>query len=748
MLPLIMMAQTQKGNDIDGEAARDYSGYSVSMPDSNTVAIGAYANSGNGLEAGHVRIFSWQGSKWVQKGSDIDGEKEADWSGCSISMPDSNTIAIGAKYNRSNGFSAGHVRIFKWNGNAWIQKGSDIDGDSTDLSGTSVSMPDSNTLAIGAPNNDGNGFNAGHVRIFKWNGNAWIQKGNDIDGEAAEDESGTSVCMPDSNTVAIGAPWNDDNGFDAGHVRIFTWTGSAWVQKGNDIDGEAANDLSGIVSMPDANTVAIGAAYNDGNGFDAGHVRIFKWNGIAWIQKGSDIDGKAVLDLCGMRISMPDSNTIAIAASNSSLKDSNAGQVRIYTWENGKWMQKGWDINGEAAGDWFGSSVSMPNADIVAAGAYLNNGSGYNAGHVRIYSTLCNNTSGTISLSNCDSFISPSGHYQWTASGTYLDTILNVAGCDSLMTIHLTINRSTSVSIDTSVCSKYASPSGKYVWTSGGTYMDTIANAAGCDSLMTINLTIKNTSVSIDTSVCNSYASPSGKYVWTSGGTYMDTIANAAGCDSLMTINLTINKSTLSSIYPKACYSYTSPSGKYIWTSGGTYMDTIINAAGCDSIMTINLTIDTVDVSITNLSPILKANATGAGYQWLNCDNAMAVISGETNQIFKALNNGNYAVEITQNGCIDTSVCENVNNIGIQQNDFGDKLEVFPNPNDGKLSVYLGNEYTNVCVIVRTETGQEAAKHTFSNTSKFKLSLPEEKGIYFIEVIADEKRALLKIFRK
>jgi hypothetical protein len=167
------------------------------------------------------------------------------------------------------------------NAQSFLQKGSDIDGEADyDQSGISVSMPDINTVAIGAfENNNGNGIDAGQVRIYSWNGNAWVQKGVDIDGEAAYDISGNSVSMPDSNTVAIGAPYNDGNGIFAGHVRIYSWNGSAWIQKGVDIDGEAADDRSGwSVSMPDSNTVAIGAIFNNGNGGNAGHVRIYRWN--------------------------------------------------------------------------------------------------------------------------------------------------------------------------------------------------------------------------------------------------------------------------------------------------------------------------------------------------------------------------------------------------------------------------------------------------------------------------------------
>jgi len=141
-----------------------------------------------------------------------------------------------------------------------------------------VSMPDANIVAIGATMNRGG---SGHVRIDTWNGTAWVQKGVDINGEATIDYSGGSVSMPDANTVAIGAVGNNGGGIDAGHVRVYTWNGTAWVQKGVDIDGEGAGHGSGdSVSMPDANTLAVGHAYSD----SGRSVRVYTWNGTAWVQ--------------------------------------------------------------------------------------------------------------------------------------------------------------------------------------------------------------------------------------------------------------------------------------------------------------------------------------------------------------------------------------------------------------------------------------------------------------------------------
>lgn len=100
-----------------------------------------------------------------------------------------------------------------------------------------------------------------------------------------------------------------------------------------------------------------------------------------------------------------------------------------------------------------------------------------------------------------------------------------------------------------------------------------------------------NTTSTINIAACESYTVPSGDEMYTASGTYMDTIPNAASCDSIITINLTIKNNTTNTISPTACGSYTVPSGDEMYTTSGTYMDTIPNAAGCDSILTINLTI-------------------------------------------------------------------------------------------------------------------------------------------------------------
>jgi Flp pilus assembly pilin Flp len=244
------------------------------------VAIGAYGNDGNGTNSGHVRVYQNVSGTWTQVGSDIDGEAASDYSGFSVSLSsDGSIVAIGAYGNNGNGTSSGHVRIYQNVSGTWTQVGSDIDGEAAnDYSGRSVSLDSSGTtVAIGAYANDGNGTNSGHVRVYQNVSGTWTQVGSDIDGEASGDYSGWSVSLSsDGNTLAIGAYGNNGNGTNSGHVRVYQNISGTWMQYGPDINGEAADDNSGyyVSISKDGSTVAIGAYKNDGNGTNSGHTRV------------------------------------------------------------------------------------------------------------------------------------------------------------------------------------------------------------------------------------------------------------------------------------------------------------------------------------------------------------------------------------------------------------------------------------------------------------------------------------------
>lgn len=400
-----LFSQTQIGLDIDGEGPEDGFGSSVSLSsDGSRVAIGAPGNDGNGEAAGHVRVYEWTGGNWIQLGADIDGEAQANASGTSVSLSSDGTrVAIGATNNDDNGGNAGQVRVYGWTGSNWEQMGGDIDGEgSGDLSGHSVSLSaNGSRVAIGAPGNDGNADDTGQVRVYGWNGSIWEQIGEDIDGEAADEGLGWSVSLSsDGNRVAIGVGGDlffFSNNF-TGYVRIYDWTGDSWEQVGADIVGDKAGNFSGYsVSLSsNGNRVAFGAPYHNSN---TGHVKVYDWTGGSWEQMGEDINGEAAGDNSGWSVSLSSTgDRVAIGARWNSGNGEDAGQVRVYDWIGGSWEQMGNDIDGEAADNWSGWSTSLSSdGNRIAIGAPLNNG----IGHVRVYeptplSTVVPNLNTTI----------------------------------------------------------------------------------------------------------------------------------------------------------------------------------------------------------------------------------------------------------------------------------------------------------------------------------------------------------------
>jgi Secretion system C-terminal sorting domain/FG-GAP repeat len=327
---------SQIGSDIIAEAEYDNFGFSVSLSsDGSIVAIGARLNDGNGNGSGHVRIYKDIEGNWIQVGEDIDGEAEGDNSGYSVSLSsDGSIVAIGAPYNDVNGAGAGHVRIYENIGETWTQIGSDIDGEAAgDNSGFSVSLSSNGiVVAIGAPKNDESGSDAGHVRTYLNNEGSWVQLGQDIDGEAAGDNSGYSVCLNfDGSVIAIGAPYNDGNENAAGHARVYQINEYNWTQIGSDIDGRAeVNKLGHSVSLnSDGSVVVVGAPYSINY---KGYAKVYQNNSGSWLKVGSDINGEESLDESGSSVCInTDGSVIAIGAPYNDGNAGSAGHARVYS---------------------------------------------------------------------------------------------------------------------------------------------------------------------------------------------------------------------------------------------------------------------------------------------------------------------------------------------------------------------------------------------------------------------------------
>ncbi len=193
----------------------------------------------------------------------------------------------------------------------------------------------------------------------------------------------------------------------------------------------------------------------------------------------------------------------------------------------------------------------------------------------------------------CNEYTAPSGLLYYT-SGIYFDTIPNAAGCDSVMTIYLTVNLNDTVSITDTVCDMYTQDGQMFM--SSGLYSYTIPTVNGCDSVINLDLTVlMSSSNSIVEATCSPYIAPDGQS-FTSSGLYNVVIPNSVGCDSNITIDLTILSD---SIYlpVSECYSYTAPDGNTYFESG-LYTAVFTNQYACDSTIYIDLAILSNDTTL------------------------------------------------------------------------------------------------------------------------------------------------------
>ena len=341
-------------------------------------------------------------------------------------------------------------------------------------------------------------------------------------------------------------------------------------------------------------------------------------------------------------------------------------------------------------------------------------------------------TPDSIMVSDCKQVKSPSGKYVYKQSGRYSDTLKSYRGCDSIVFVKVTILQSSTGEITASDCRRFTSPSGKYVYKSTGTYYDTIENAIGCDSIITINFSIIVSERSIIRSACGSFKSPSGLYTYTKSGVYKDTLINYIGCDSIVTIKLTIFEPGKSSLNVSSCRYFILPNAGTVIEKSGSYTETLTNWRGCDSIITYNVTIKKIDNSTIQDGSLLKANSVTASFQWLNCSQGYRVIAGETNRTYIATANQKYAVELTENGCKDTSDCIQVVNAGNQSIQFGE-IAIVPNPSNGQFELRL-NQEGKIHILITNTMGEIVYDVNANQLNRHSIELNVPAGMYQVHI--------------
>lgn len=421
---------------------------------------------------------------------------------------------------------------------------------------------------------------------------------------------------------------------------------------------------------------------------------------------GLYIDGVAIAGISGGSSSLGTDNVMAIGARTDGQQIFNGSIDNLRIWSGIRTLC---EINGS-----MNTRFTSAQPNLVASYDFNEGTAGATNTGITTLPELNGNFDGTL-----NGFLLTGATSNWVASTAEISTLNNNDG-----TIYLPETVSACETYTWSNSTTYTSS------VSGETYNST---SQGCPVIHSLDLTILQPATSTDViTACDSITWIDGISYAANNSTATYTFAGGAvnGCDSIVTLNLSILHSSTATDVITACNSYTWIDGITYTTDENAATYVLPNAAGCDSLITLNLTIHTIDPAVTVSSTTLTSATVGAAYQWIDCD-LNTPIAGATDSAYTATENGNYAVIVTVGSCSDTSACMAVNDAGINKVETLE-LQLFPNPNNGRFVVAF-SEHPDAGSLIRIAdaTGKIIAEQA-ATTTECELRLAVQSGYYFL----------------
>ena len=518
----------------------------------------------------------------------------------------------------------------------------------------------------------------------------------------------------------------------------YTWNNTNYTTSGNYTHTyTAANGCDSVVTL--ALTINASASTT----LTATACDSYVWNGATYTASGSYVQNGLTVNGCDSTVTL--NLTINPIVTNT-ISESVCGS---YTW-NG--------TNYTTSGIYTHTYTAVTGCDSI----------------VNLMLTITPPVTVTNHVTACDSYTWNGQTY--TTSGNYSTTYTGANGCDSIVTLNLTINNSTSTTVNETAC-------GGYIWngqtyTTSGVYLYNYTGVNGCDSTVTLNLTIaQSVATSEAVSACESYIWNGTTY--TTSGNYTHTYTAVNGCDSVVTLQLTVNMPTTGVDNQTACDSYTWINGQTYTASTNTPVFTITNVAGCDSVVTLNLTLGYTAYAIDEQEAC-------DSYIWIDNQNYTESVDDATYTLHTAEGCDsivtlhltiNYSVEVydtidvlqsqlpytyngvditaagnyefngtTVNGC-DSTIYLRVNVTGdmptaVDVVNILNDVNIYPNPTHGRVTVTADNV---VKIEVLDIVGRLVA--TFDNTNTFDISNLNE-GAYTLRITLPEGVTVRKVVRK
>lgn len=634
------------------------------------------------------------------------------------------TLVLTLNHNTNSSETVAACDSYTWNDQTYTTSG-DYINNYTAANGCASA----DTLHLTVNNNANVTETASACEYYLWNGNAYTESGSYSITLQTVSGCDSTVTL----NLTIGNAVNTN--LTATACESYTWNGTTYTTSGiytntYSVDGgcDSTVTLALTINQPKTSTLSATACES------------YIWNGTNYTASGNYTQTYTAANGCDSVV------TLTLTVNQPAATSFTATACDSYTWNGayytstGSYTQNYTTVNGC-------DSVVTLNLTITPAiqtsvyqtscNAYTWNGT--------TYTTSGNYTYTYTSASGCDSIVTlhltvtpainmtfavtACDSYTWngtayTTSGNYTDTFTAVGGCDSVVTLVLTVNNSTTGTTTEEACENYTWYGQTY--TTSGNYTHTLTAANGCDSVVTLALTVNHGTTGIDNqTACGSYTWIDGQTYTSSTDTPTYTLTAANGCDSVVTLNLTVNYSYDIIDEVAACDSY-------IWIDNVNYTEStntpnvVLTAAnGCDSVITLNLTInhsveiyDTIDILQTQLPYDYNGNSITAA--------------------------GDYVYNgTTASGC-DSTVYLHVNVQAVAIDVVGslDDINIYPNPTRGRVTV-TADEVVKVEVL--DIVGRLVA--TFENTNTFDISNLGE-GAYTLRITLPNGTTVRKVVKK
>ena len=338
--------------------------------DGTTIAFGASGSNPEIL----VYTYDCGNLKMTQLGQNLAADApRVSIHGIEISA-DGMTIAVGLSFSQNNVDYEGYVRVYLYSDDEdrWNPLGQDIGVSEEDYrfkyaGSTDFPAPksfafssDASTIAL----HDGEDW-----RVYAYDGTKWTQLGEAL-GPGLDSFSHTAALSSDGNTIAVAS---------RGSVTVYKFrpVRGGWNQFGQSLGddfGSPADNADAVDMSSDGMTIAIGASA-------VGRVRVYDFSttSAAWIQIGEDIDGEGF----GKSVAISQ-NVVVIGAPNyGSLAGSSNGTVWVYAYamDSTEWIQYGNEVGGAS-----GTNVEMSgDGKTIAFGSRVSSSNGYHIGQVNAY---------------------------------------------------------------------------------------------------------------------------------------------------------------------------------------------------------------------------------------------------------------------------------------------------------------------------------------------------------------------------